>query len=141
VRVHEDRRARLYVIHSISALMMTSLLSPYYRLVLRRNSASLYLHPVRQIQKMSQPPKVLSTEDLNTTDAKYVPDSVNISAHLESFPLKMGELEKNKLAGPKGQACKEVSGRVLSSTGHSLPFLFDRGSGRLRLDARVATLA
>jgi hypothetical protein len=49
---------------------MTSQLLSRYRPPLLQH---LLRRPLRQIQKMSsQAPQVLSTEDLNTADAKYV---------------------------------------------------------------------
>ena len=48
-------------------MMTLQLLSRY------RTPLQLYLRPFRQIQLMSsQPPQLLSTEDLSTADAKYV---------------------------------------------------------------------
>ena len=59
---------------------------------------------------MSQHPKILSTEDLDTSDAKCVRNS-----HPQGYPLiprvslKMGNFKEDKLARPKGKKGEETS--------------------------------
>jgi hypothetical protein len=63
---------------------------------------------------MSQHPKILSTEDLDTSEAKCVRNS-HLQGHPSILPsLKVGKLEEDKLARPKGQKGEENSYPYLS---------------------------
>ncbi len=86
-----------------------------YRLAPARTNPSSFRHllrPLHRIQLMpSQTPQVLSTEPLNTTDAKCVRKTLPARAQFRSFPavfsLKVGQLEEDQLARPKRQESKE----------------------------------
>ena len=65
------------------------------------------LRPLRQIQKMSsQPPQLLSTEDLNTADAKYVTyiSPQSHSALISNFPKRWVSLKKINWQDESGRA-------------------------------------
>ena len=78
------------------------------------HNINVYLRPVHKIRFMSsQPPQVLSTELLNTADAKYVnvilPRKGPSPVHFVSYTalsLKVGQLEEDQLARPKWKGGK-----------------------------------
>ena len=101
------------------------------------------LRPLRQIQKMSsQPPQLLSTEDLNTADAKYVTyiSPQSHSALISNFPKRWVSLKKINWQDESGRAVGQSFPRILLLSALMIP-LRCRGSGRLQRGARAEALA
>jgi len=86
----------------------------------QRNSSSLHLHPLRQIQSMSsQPPQVLSTEDLNTLDAKWV-GLKKINWQDQSGKERVWEAADRRTRGSSGIDAVEILAFIRSKT-HAFP--------------------